>query len=60
MGCLEGAISGCNNWDGNGVMFVPERVHDTFATGVAHDDLDAPIMLEGRTDVPHIQCVKTP
>ncbi len=60
MGCLKDAISGCDAWDGNVVMFVLERFHDTFATGVAHDDQDAPIMLEGRTDVPHAQCVKTP
>jgi hypothetical protein len=51
VGCLEDAISGCNDWDGNGVMFEPKRVRDTFATSVVHDDLDAPIMLEGRTDV---------
>ncbi len=42
------------------MVFVPEHVHDTFATGVMHDDLDAPIMLEGRADVPHIQCMKIP
>jgi hypothetical protein len=59
LGCLEDAISGCNNWNGNGVMFVPERVHDMFTTSVAHYDLDAQIMLEGMTDVPRIQCVKT-
>ncbi len=59
-GCLEDAISGRHYWDGNGEMFVPEHVHDMFATSVAHDGLDASIMLEGRTDVPHIQCVKTP
>jgi hypothetical protein len=60
VGCFEDAISGCINWDGNGVMFVPGCVRDTFATDVAHDDLDALIMLEVRTDVPRIQCVKTP
>jgi hypothetical protein len=58
VGCLEDAISGCNDWDGNGVMFVLECVRDTFATGVTHDDFDAPIMLEGRTDVPRVQCMK--
>jgi hypothetical protein len=57
--CLEDAISGCYDWDRNGVMFVPERVRNMFAPVVAHDDLDAPIMLEGRTDVPRVQCVKT-
>ncbi len=59
MGCLKDAISGCNDWDGKGVMFVPELVRDKFATDVAHDDLDAPIMLKGKTDVPHVQCMKT-
>jgi hypothetical protein len=60
VGCLKDAISGCDGWDRNGVMFVPERVHDMFATGITHDDLDAWIMLEGRTDVPPVQCMKTP
>ncbi len=60
VGCLEDAISGCNDWDGNSMMFVQEHVRDTFATGVVHDDLDAPIMLEVRTDVPRVQCAKTP
>ncbi len=41
-------------------MFVTERVCDTFATSVVHDDLDAWIILEGRADAPHVQCVKTP
>jgi hypothetical protein len=60
VGCLEDEISGSHYRDGNGVFFVPERVHDMFATSVAHDDLDAPRMLEGRTDVSRIQYVKTP
>ncbi len=59
VGCLEDAISGSHPWNGNGMMFLPDHVHDTFATGVTLDDLDAPIMLEGRTDVPHVQLVKT-
>jgi hypothetical protein len=29
------------------MVFVMEHVGDMFATGVAHDDLDASIMLEG-------------
>jgi hypothetical protein len=59
VGCLKDDISASHYLGGNGMMFVPERV-DTFATGFTHDDLDAPIMLEGRADVPHVQCVKTP
>jgi hypothetical protein len=60
VGCLEDAICGRYFRDGNGMVFVMERVGDTFATSVAHDDLDASIMLEGRADVPRVQCVKTP
>jgi hypothetical protein len=54
VGCLKDAISGSHYWDRNGMMFVPEHVCDTFATGVVHDDLDAPIKLEARTDVPRV------
>ncbi len=57
--CLKDAICGSHYRDGNGMMFVPEHVRDTLANGVPHDDLDAPIMLEGRTDVPRVQCMKT-
>ncbi len=39
VGYLKDLISVCNNWDGNGVMFVLECVRDTFATGVTHDVL---------------------
>ncbi len=56
VGYLNDAISGSHYWDGNGLTFVTERVRDTFVTGVAHDDLYAPIMLERRTDVPRVQC----
>jgi hypothetical protein len=60
VGCLEDAICGHYLRDGNGMVFVTEHVLDTFAPGVMHDDLDASIMLEGRGDVPHVQCVKIP
>jgi hypothetical protein len=60
VGCLKDAISGSHFQDRNGMVFVMECVRDTFATSVAHDDLDASIMLEGRADVPCIQCTKTP
>ncbi len=60
VGCLKDAISGSHFRDRNGMVFVIERVHDTCPTGVAHDDLDASIMLEGRADVPCVQCMKTP
>ncbi len=46
--------------DGNGAVFILERVSDTFAAGDAHDDFDALIMLEGWADVPHVHCMKTP
>ncbi len=59
VGCLEDAICGCYFTDGNGMVFVMECVGDTFAASVAHDDVDALIMLEGWADVPHIQFVKT-
>jgi hypothetical protein len=52
VGCLEDAICGPYFRDVNGMVFVMERVGDTFATGVAHDDLDALVMLEGWADVP--------
>jgi hypothetical protein len=60
VGCLKHGICGRYFWDGNGMVIVMKRVHDAFATGVAYDDLDASIMLEGRADVPCVQCVKTP
>jgi hypothetical protein len=40
------------------MVFATERVRETFTTSVVHDDLDALIMLEGKADVPHVQCVK--
>jgi hypothetical protein len=60
VGCLKDAICGRYFSNGNGMVFVAERVCDTFATYVMHDDLDALIMLEGRADVPRVQWVKTP
>ncbi len=58
--CDEDAICNCDFGDENGMAFIFEHVGDTFAAIVAHDDFDASIMLEGCTDVPHIQCLKTP
>ncbi len=34
------------------MVFKTERVGDMFAAGVAHDDFDATIMLEGWANVP--------
>jgi hypothetical protein len=59
VGCLEDTIYGRYFRDGNGMVFVTECVRDMFATNVAHDDLDASIMLEQRADVPRVQCMKT-
>jgi hypothetical protein len=60
VGCLEDAICGRDFRDRNGMVFVIETIGDTFTAGVAHDDLDSSITLEGRANVPHIQCMKTP
>ncbi len=51
VGCFEDVICGHHFRDGRGMVFVMDHVCDTFDTGVAHDDLDASIMLEGRADV---------
>ncbi len=60
VGCLKDAICGHHFRDGNSMVFVMERVCNMFSTSAAHDDLDALIMLEGSTDVPRVQCMKTP
>ncbi len=60
VGCLKDAICGHDFRDENGMVFIMEHLGDTFAAGVAHDDLDALIMLEGWANVPRVQCVKTP
>jgi hypothetical protein len=40
------------------MVFVMECVGDTFAASVAHDDLDASIMLKGWADVAGVECMK--
>ncbi len=58
--CIEDAICDQDFGDENGVVYISERVGDTFAAGVTYGDFDALIMLEGWADVPHNQCMKSP